>query len=148
MNNPALRSAHRRITAIFRICLVSAVFCAALPPVSQAGDATSKPMFLLVYRPGPAWIAGKPQSQQRLKKHFNYILDLYAHGEVNLAGGFTDEAAGGAVVLVVDSEARANELARNDPAVKEGVFLYELRPWRPVDWQLHLNKRNEKRAEK
>ena len=148
---PAIKrpySHYRRITVIFRVCLVSAVLCAFLLPVLQAEEATGKSMFLLLYRPGPAWIAGKPQSQQRLKEHFNYFLDLYAQGEVKLAGGFTDEAAGGAVVLVVDNEARANEFARNDPAVKEGVFVYELRPWRPVDWELQLRRRNEKRTEK
>jgi uncharacterized protein len=139
---------YRRITTIFRVCLLSAVLCALLLPVLKAEEATGKSMFLLVYRPGPAWIAGKPQSQQRLKEHFNYILDIYAQREVKLAGGFTDEAAGGAVVLVVDNEARANELARNDPAVKEGVFLYELRPWHPVDWELQLRRRNEKRTDK
>ena len=133
---------------ILRVCLTSAILCAFLPPVSQAQEAPGKSTFLLVYRPGPAWIAGKSQSQQRLKEHLNYILDLYAQGAVKLAGGFTDEAAGGAVVLVAANEARADELARSDPAVKEGVFAYELRPWRPVDWELQLRKRNEKRAEK
>jgi uncharacterized protein len=146
--NKRSHSDYRRITVIFRVCLVSAVLCAFLPPLLQADEATGKSMFLLVYRPGPAWIAGKPQSQQRLKEHFNYILDRYAQGEVKLAGGFTDEAAGGAVVLVVDNEVRANEFARSDPAVKESVFAYELRPWRPVDWELQLRKRNEKRTEK
>jgi len=138
---------HCRIAAIFRVYLVSALLCALLLPAVQAEEPSGKSMFLVIYRPGPAWIAGKPQSQQRLKEHFNYILDLYAQGAVKLAGGFTDEAAGGAAVLVVESEAQARDLAVNDPAVKTGVFVHELRPWRPVDWEQHLKKRNASRSQ-
>lgn len=137
----------RRIAAIFRVCLVSAIVSAFVLPTTQAEEPSGKSMFLLIYKPGPAWIAGKPQSQQRLKEHFNYILDLYAKGAVTLAGGFTDPAAGGAAVLVMESEAQARELAINDPAVKTGVFVHELRPWRPVDWERQLQKRNASRSQ-
>jgi hypothetical protein len=41
-----------------------------------------KATFLVIYRPSPAWLAGKPISEQPLKEHGTYILSLYAQGLV------------------------------------------------------------------
>jgi uncharacterized protein YciI len=87
-----------------------------------------KATFLVIYRPGPAWLAGKPISEQPLKEHGTYMLSLYAQGLVKLAGPLTDNA-GGAVVLEVVNEAVAKAIVTDDPAVKYGIFVYEMHPW-------------------
>jgi hypothetical protein len=48
---------------------------------------------------------------------------------MRLAGPLTNNA-GGAVLLVVSDETEAKTTVANDPAVKSGVFVYEMHPWK------------------
>src|SRR6266567_5026437 len=89
--------------------------------------------FLVIYRPGPAWLPGKSVSEQPLKEHGKYMLGLYIKGSMNLAGPLTDNA-GGAVLLDVSDEAEARTIVANDPAVRSGIFVYELHPWKLQPW--------------
>lgn len=98
--------------------------------------------FLLIYRPGPAWPQGKPVSELPLKAHGNYMLRLFAKGSVKFAGPLTDNA-GGAVVLEVADESEARAIVSDDPAVKAGIFVPELHPWAPVQWEKFLKKQPE-----
>src|SRR5215467_7445859 len=84
--------------------------------------------FLVVYRPGPAWLPGKSISEQPLKEHGTYMLSLYIRGIMKLAGPLTDNA-GGAVVLEAANESVAKAIVAEDPAVKLGIFVYEMHPW-------------------
>jgi uncharacterized protein YciI len=96
--------------------------------------------FLVVYRPGPAWLPGQPVAAQPLAEHFRYMVQLYEAGVLKLAGPFTDDT-GGALLLTVKDEAQAREVVANDPAVKTRVFVSELHPWRLVPWEQHLKKK-------
>jgi uncharacterized protein YciI len=87
-----------------------------------------KATFLVIYRPGPAWLTGKSISEQPLKEHGTYMLSLYVQGIVKLAGPLTDDA-GGAVVLEAVNESVAKAIVTEDPAVKYGIFVYEMHPW-------------------
>ena len=98
--------------------------------------------FLVVYSPGPSFRTGKPLKEQPLKEHGKYMLDLYAQGALVSAGGFLDDT-GGAVILNAPDQAAATAIAENDPAVRSGVFVYELHPWRLQDWAQHLKRRYE-----
>ncbi len=89
--------------------------------------------FLVIYRPGPAWLPGKSVSEQPLKEHGRYMLGLYVKGSMKLAGALTDNA-GGAVVLEVAGESEAKAIVAADPAVKSGVFLCEMHPWELKPW--------------
>jgi uncharacterized protein YciI len=94
--------------------------------------------FLIIYRPGPAWLGGLPVSRQPLQEHGQYILGLYREGKLRFGGPFEDDAGGAVVVEVADPhEARA--IADNDPAVMNGVFVYELHPWKLLPWQEYVN---------
>jgi len=124
------------------LCGTTALWC----PMSNAGAAdtpaeavAARTTFLVIYRPGPAWLQGKPVSEQPLKEHGKYLLSLYAKGTMKSAGPFTDDA-GGAVVLEAADLQEAKAMVLEDPAVKTGVFLYELHPWRPVTWEKYLKK--------
>jgi uncharacterized protein YciI len=92
-----------------------------------------KPTFLLLYRPGPAWIPGKPVGEQPLREHYRYLRGLALQGVLTMAGPFADDR-GGAVAFEADDLAAANALAEADPAVVSGVFLAEVHPW-AVAWE-------------
>jgi uncharacterized protein YciI len=115
------------------LLLVFLAGCAHEQPRAQ------QPNWLVVYRPGPAWLLGKPVGQQPLKEHFRFLVGLYKKGILRFAGPFTDDS-GGAAALLVPSEEEAKALVASDPAVAAGVMLPELHPWRPVDWEPFLEK--------
>ena len=106
--------------------------------LAQQGEAShpnapAKSTFLVIYKPGPAWLPGKPLAEQPLREHGKYMLSLYSRGDLKIAGPFSDET-GGALVLNVASDTDAKNIVAKDPAVVTGVFVYELHPWGLVDW--------------
>jgi uncharacterized protein YciI len=108
-------------------------------------SATSNPIYLVAYRHGPSWAAGKPMAQQAgLGEHFNYWLEMYRNGRLRSAGGFTDESGGAAIFEATDDDAAAAVIAA-DPAVVSGVFSHELKRWRPNPWAEILKKRAARR---
>jgi uncharacterized protein YciI len=115
------------------------VAVASQPGPQGNGRAAMQYTYLVVYRPGPAWLPGKPLSEQPLQEHGKYMLSLYVNETMKQAGPFTDNA-GGAVVLQAADEAEAKAIVANDPAVRSGVFLHEMHPWAPVDWQKYVKK--------
>jgi uncharacterized protein len=125
--------------------LISCLACAALYTswLVAVPAETTKATFLVIYRPGAAWMPGKPVSQQGLAEHFQYMLDLYEQGKLKEAGPFTDDS-GGAVILEVADAAAAAAIVANDPAVKANVMTPEIRPWRLVPWDQQLQKRKAK----
>ena len=117
---------------VFGLCLMycpAQGLAAELTPQGAQREAT----YLVFYRPGPAWLTGKSVMEQPLKDHGNYMLSLYIKGSMKLAGPLTDNA-GGAVLLEVSDEAEAKAIVANDPAVKSGIFVYEMHPWKPQPW--------------
>ena len=119
--------------ALCGVVVWTAVGSAQTPAVS------TKTNYLVVYRPGPSWIAGKPLAEQPLGEHGKYMLSLYVKGALKFGGPFLDNA-GGAVVLEVDTEGEAKAIVAGDPAVSGQVFVAELHPWRLVDWQQYIKK--------
>jgi uncharacterized protein YciI len=98
----------------------------AAPPAAQA----PRQLFLFLYRPGPGWVAGRPMAEQNLRPHGAYMAGLLRDGRLFAGGGYADGDGGLAVVRAADlTEARAMLAA--DPAIRSGVFVADLRPWRP-----------------
>jgi uncharacterized protein YciI len=94
--------------------------------------------FMVIYRPGSGWLAGKPQAEQPLQEHGKYILQLHVAGKLRFAGPFED--GGGAAVFEAESEAEARGIADNDPAVRSRVFEYDLRPFRLIPWEQYAKR--------
>ena len=121
---------------LFLLLGLAPMYCAAqsLTETVNPQQTATKATYLVVYRPGPAWLTGKSVMEQPLKEHGNYMLSLYIKGSMRLAGPLTDNA-GGAVLLVVSDEAEAKAIVANDPAVKSGIFVYEMHPWKLQPWE-------------
>jgi uncharacterized protein YciI len=95
-----------------------------------------KQYFLIIHRPGPAWIEGKGFQNQNLAGHGAYIHSLYQQGIVIEGGPFLDNS-GGMAIITADDMAHAEEIMNQDPAVKTGVFTAEFHPWMRVDWETY-----------
>lgn len=114
---------------------VLAGLTAALAGSSGATQAAqpAQPSYLCIYRPGANWLSGKPLSEQPLREHGRYMLDLYRRGIMRLAGRFADDS-GGAMLFGAEDDASAQAIVAADPAVVAQTFTYELRQWAFVDW--------------
>src|ERR1044071_1638859 len=125
-----------RTVAVFLVISLAPIYSPAqnLTETAIPQKTTTTATYLVLYRPGPAWLTGKSVMEQPLKEHGKYMLSLYVKGSMKLAGPLTDDA-GGAVLLEVSNEAEAKEIVMNDPAVKSGVFVYEMHPWKLQPWE-------------
>jgi len=110
------------------------------PTRAARGGPAMTTTFLVLYRPGPHWVAGKPIRDQPPKEHGKYLLDLYARGALKFAGPF-DDNTGAAIVVEAADRAAAEALVAGDPAVKNGIFAAELHPWALVPWENYLKKK-------
>src|SRR6266496_3546018 len=115
------------------LCLAQNVTEAVKPQTA------TKATYLIIYRPGPAWLTGKSVMEQPLREYGKYMLSLYIKGSMKLAGPLTDNA-GGAVLLDVSNEAEARTIVANDPAVQSGIFVYEMHPWKLQPWDEFVKK--------
>jgi len=108
--------------------LASEMVFLTMPAQAQAARDTR---YLVVHRPGPAWVAGKsPFEQPGIGEHIAHYRQWQQQGKLVLGGPFMDGAAGGMMIPEAGlSEAEVREFAAADPAVKSGLLLVELRPW-------------------
>src|ERR1700750_1929831 len=108
-----------RMVVFLLVLALAPIYSPAQSPTQTANsqETTTKATYLVLYRPGPAWLTGKSVMEQPLKEHGKYMLNLYVRGAMKLAGPLTDNA-GGAVLLEVANEAAAKAIVKNDPAVK------------------------------
>ena len=86
--------------------------------------------FVFLYTPGASWLAGKSILEQPLEEHFAYMAELEAANILQLGGGFTDDA-GAMGILEVETLEIAEDIAFNDPAVKNGIMNVSVHPWIP-----------------
>lgn len=98
-------------------------------------------VFALLYRPGPAWLAGRPVRVQPLAPHRAYAQTLFEQGRLLCAGPFLDDSGGIALVRAATYE-DAHDVLAGDPAVVRGVLVGEVRPWLALfDWTRALEAR-------
>jgi uncharacterized protein YciI len=90
----------------------------------------SQQLYLFQYSPGPAWRAGAPMREQGLAPHGAYMQRLMDEGRLFAGGGYVG-ADGGMAVVVASSMDEARALLAADPAIASGIFVAELRQWRP-----------------
>lgn len=128
-----------RLVTLLAFALLGCSLAAQDGERPNPNTSSAKSTFLVVYKPGPTWLPGKPLAGQPLKEHGSYVLSLFSKGELKIGGPFSDDAGGAAVLYAADEDA-ARSILMKDPAVIEGVFIYELHPWRLIDWESLVKK--------
>ncbi|MEO8849611.1 MAG: YciI family protein [Casimicrobiaceae bacterium] len=90
--------------------------------------------YVVVHRPGPNWKAGVPAFEQPgLQAHVEYFASLLKAGKLMMGGPFMDEASGGMMIPEASmSEGEIRAFAAQDPTVKSGLLVFEVRPWMPA----------------
>jgi uncharacterized protein len=129
---PAGRAALWIVLAVSAVLLTSTATALDRKGVEQPKSASIQGLgplyYMMVLRPGPHWIAGKPYTQQALLPHGHYLQALYDQGKIVLAGPFLDD--GGFIILDCATEAEAKTIAANEPATRAGIFVSEIHPIR------------------
>jgi uncharacterized protein YciI len=112
--------------------LFLALLLAGAPALAQPEPAPAPPrqLYLFLYRPGPAWRAGVPMRQQDLRDHAAYHGRLLREGRSFAGGGYVGENGGLAIVRAANLE-DARAMLAADPAIRNGVFVAEIRQWVP-----------------
>ena len=87
--------------------------------------------FLVLYRPGAAWVTGQEIRKQPLGGHLAYMKTLRSSGTLSLGGPFKDDS-GGMVILEVETRQVAEDIVWKDPAVQAQVLRFEVHPWHPA----------------
>jgi len=120
---------------VIRAALVASLLASA-PAMTAATSqsqpqpvATTRPLFAIVYRAGPAWKSGVPMKEQGLRDHFYYVKALHERGDIVYAGAMGPD--GGLMILHAADQTAAQTVAANDPAVKTGIFLADVRHYTP-----------------
>lgn len=87
--------------------------------------------FVVLHHPGPQWQAGKPIFEQAgVQEHVAHYRQLLDAGKLALGGPHLDARGGGMMVPAAGvSEDEITRFAQEDPAVKSGLLLAEVRPW-------------------
>jgi uncharacterized protein YciI len=87
-------------------------------------------VFVITYKPGPAWQPGVAMNRQALGPHAAYWARLARAGCAIGAGPFLD-ADGGMALITAASADEARAVIAADPAVTSGVFVVEFHQWSP-----------------
>ena len=89
-----------------------------------------KNTFVVLWGPGPAWVAGKTVREQPYwDEHATFMDALFDKGMVVLGGPFAD-ATGSLVIWEAESEQKLADLISHDPFVIHGIFaLKSLKQW-------------------
>jgi uncharacterized protein YciI len=107
------------------------------PAAPAAAPATPAPPkagnYLAIYREGPAFKKDVPP-QEQLREHGRYLVGLSQKQQLKLGGAFGD-VTGGAIMFEAENDAAAKAIMDGDPAVVAKTYVYELHPWRLVDFE-------------
>lgn len=117
------------LSGLAALAMAAAPAAGAQERITPADTGTR--LFLFLYRPGPAWVAGRPIHQQDLRGHLDFMTRLHRAGTAFAGGPYVGEDGGMAVIRARDL-AEAQRLLAADPAILNGVFAAEIRQWRPV----------------
>jgi uncharacterized protein YciI len=87
--------------------------------------------FVVIHRPGPAWLPGVPLFEQPgLQDHINHYRRWHEDGRLTLGGPFLDASGGGMMITEPGPTLdEVHDFAAADPAVASGLLGYEVRPW-------------------
>lgn len=112
-----------------RLIWLVALGLLAAPALADAP--AGMPLFVIIYKQGPAWKSGVPMKQQdAIGPHYRYMKKLFEEGAV-LDAGPTLDVPGGMVILKAADLDAATAAMRADPSVTSGMFVGEVHSWAP-----------------
>lgn len=87
--------------------------------------------FVVFHRPGPAWQPGKNMFEQAgVQAHVAHYRQWLEAGKLQLGGPHLDSTGGGMMIPAAGvTEQEVRQFAAEDPAVKSGTLIAEVRPW-------------------
>jgi uncharacterized protein YciI len=87
--------------------------------------------FVVLHTPGPNWQLGKTLFEQPgVREHVEHYRQFLEAGKLALGGPHLDATAGGMMIPTAGvSEEEVTRYAAEDPAVKSGLLLAQVRPW-------------------
>jgi len=86
--------------------------------------------WLLLFRSGPVRDHDDETAERIQRAHLAHLFDLEASGRLRLFGPVLDAGdLRGIGVLTVPTRAEAEALIADDPAVRAGRLILEIRPW-------------------
>lgn len=84
-----------------------------------------------VHPPRPTFASDATDEEKAvIGTHFAYLQGKLASGELILVGRTQDEPPMGIAIFEAEDDAAAERFFREDPAVAQGVFRGEVRPYR------------------
>lgn len=87
--------------------------------------------YVVIHKPGPKWQYGVDYRQQEgVREHVGHYMKLYEQGKLELGGPFLLPDMGG--MMVTTKEVSLEEIeafSEEDPSVKSGLLIFEIRPW-------------------
>jgi len=105
----------------------------ATPPGEAAPpEHVVQTVYVITFRPGPAWVAGVPIAQQALANHNTYWT-FQTHGQGKaIAEGLYSDVDGAMALVVAGSLSEARTMAGADPAVRTHLLLADVHAWTPL----------------
>ena len=87
--------------------------------------------YVVFHRPGPAWRPGASMFEQpSIRAHVAHWRPWLEQGKLALGGPHLDATGGGMMIPATGiGEDEARRHAGDDPAVKDGTLVVEVRPW-------------------
>lgn len=87
--------------------------------------------YVILHSAGPSWQLDKSMFEQAgVQEHVAHYRKLLEAGKLALGGPHLDEKGGGMMIPVAGvSQDEITRFANDDPAVKSGLLLAEVRPW-------------------
>src|SRR5512134_1170744 len=87
--------------------------------------------YVVLHKPGPKWQYGIDfREQDGVDEHVQYYRKLHEQGKLELGDPFLLPDTGGMIVATKEvTQAEIEAFAAEDPAVRSGLLLYEVRPW-------------------
>jgi uncharacterized protein YciI len=87
--------------------------------------------YVVLHRPGPRWEPDKSLLEQAgMQAHIGHYRQLLEAGKLEFGGPYLDGNGGGMMIPTAGtSEDEITRFAQEDPAVKAGLLLAEVRPW-------------------
>jgi uncharacterized protein YciI len=120
----------RGIYELLTGCLLAS---AALAAPALADDAPPRdPLYVILYKQGPAWKEGVPMKQQdAIGAHYKYMKQGFEAGTILDAGATLDEPGGVVIFRAADLDA-AKAFMAADPSVSLKMFTGEIHSWAPT----------------